>query len=117
MMLAQPKQSMAFPICLLGLLFLIVPISRVWAEPNCNHPEIEKKFTRQFQGINTQIHKLQEILDRKIRNPATPDGEIIVMTRELIAWRAKRDNLAIDYILRRRRDECPPNPDLSPINR
>jgi hypothetical protein len=117
MILAQPKQSVAFPVCLLALLLLIVPIPRVWADPNCNHPEIEKKFTRQFQGINTQIHKLQEILNRKIRDPVTPDNEIIEMTRELIAWRAKRDNLAIDYILRRRRDECPPNPDLSPINR
>lgn len=117
MMFAHLKQWVGFPVCLLALLLVIIPGVEVWAEPICKHPEIEKQFMRQFQEINRNIRLRQEVLEQKINDPLAPEKQIMKMTSDLIHWKAKRDTLAIDYILRIRRDHCPSNTDLSPLNR
>lgn len=78
----------------------------------CNRVELERMFVPRFNAINHNIKEKQLQIDRMIATDAT-DGEIRMMTQELIRWRARRDTLAIDYILRMRRDDCPtsdPNP-------
>jgi hypothetical protein len=83
-----------------------------WSTPGlaqtspCNRLELERNFTPRFNAINRHIREKQTSIDRLLATNA-PDGEIKDMTRELIRWRAKRDNLAIEYILRMRREECP----------
>lgn len=108
------QQPTTFPNCLLALILGVATTTAAWAEPNCNHPEIEKQFIRQFQSINRNIHQRQEALERMLDDIASEE-QIKEMTRDLIRWKAKRDTLAIDYILRRRRDDCPQNLDLSPL--
>jgi len=117
MMFAHLKQSVGFSVCLLGLFLVGIPAGEVWAEPICKHPEIEKQFMRQFQEINRNIRMRQEILKQKINDPVAPEEQIMKIQLDLSHWKAKRDTLAIDYILRVRRDHCPPNSDLSPLNR
>lgn len=96
-----------------GWLLLCTPTFAQTAGP-CNRQDMERNFIRQFQEINRNIRNKQALLERMITDPEASEHDIKEMTRELIFWRARRDNLAIDYILRARRDECP-IPDLTQI--
>lgn len=117
-MFAQPKiPTVGFAGCILALVLGMSPTAAVWAEPSCHYPEIEKQFIPKLQEVNRNIRLRQELLEQKLNDPMASEAQIKEMNSDLSRWKAKRETLAIDYILRRRRDNCPLSPDLSPLKR
>ncbi|MBW4698675.1 MAG: hypothetical protein KME03_12415 [Aphanocapsa lilacina HA4352-LM1] len=89
--------------CLVLLLGHALPVS---AQHACNRSEFDQSFSRQFRTINTHIRTRQSQLEKMIADPSASEEQIKTMTSELISWKAKRDQVAIEYILRQRREEC-----------
>lgn len=96
---------------LVGLAAVLGYQGRVAAQPHpspgCVRPEVEQSFRRQLWGINSRIKAKQRQLERMFADPTTSEEQIKIAAEELLSWKTRRDQLAIEYILRQRRDECP----------
>ncbi len=91
----------------LGLLLIFAPVP-LYAQSNCNDPERERNFLKQFRDLNFKIAEKQKRLKQKLYDPEATEGQLKGLAKELSHWRMKREQLAIDYILHQRRVDCPP---------
>ena len=91
----------------LGLLLMFAPVP-LYAQSNCNDPEQERNFLKQFRDINFKIAEKQNRLKQKLHDLGSTESQLKGLVKELSYWRMKREQLAIDYILRQRRVDCPP---------